>query len=144
MPVRKASAVWHGTLKEGHGHLSTESGVLNDIRYTWAARFADEKGTNPEEIVGAAHAACYTMFLSALLTNNKFTINSLNTEASVELVTGEGGPTIKSITLNVEGSVADIDETRFAELAAEAKAKCPVSKALAAVETITLNAKLVN
>jgi osmotically inducible protein OsmC len=109
--------------------------------YTWAGRFADGRGTNPEELVGAAHAGCYAMFLSAILTRNDVPPTSINTKATVHL--GDG-PTITRIDLDVEAVVPGLDAARFQEYAEEAKAKCPVSKALAAVEEITLNAKLAN
>ncbi|MCL4804317.1 MAG: OsmC family protein [Anaerolineae bacterium] len=139
MPVRHADAQWQGTLKEGSGYLKLESGVYAGP-YTWAGRFADGRGTNPEELVGAAHAGCYSMFLSAILTRNNVPPTSINTRASVHL--GDG-PTITRIDLDVEAVVPGLDDTAFQEYAAEAKAKCPVSKALAAVAEIVLNARLV-
>jgi osmotically inducible protein OsmC len=108
--------------------------------YTWASRFAEEKGTNPEELIGAAHAGCFSMFLSALLTKEQFPPNSIHTTATVHL--GDG-PTITTINLVTEAVVPKISNDKFAELAAQAKANCPVSKALAAVGEITLDAKLV-
>ena len=137
--VRHANAHWEGTLKDGGGSLKMESGAYEGP-YTWADRFADGTGPNPEELVGAAHAGCYTMFLSAILTNNDFYPTRLDTQASVHL---EDGPTITKIELNVEGVVEGLDEKRFQQFAQEAKEKCPVSKALAAVPEIVLNAKLV-
>ena len=108
--------------------------------YTWADRFADGKGTNPEELLGAAHAGCYTMFLSAILTNNDFYPTRLDTQAAVHL---EDGPTITKIELSVEAVVDGLDEEQFQQFAQEAKEKCPVSKALAAVPEIALSARLV-
>ncbi|RIH84432.1 Peroxiredoxin OsmC [Meiothermus luteus] len=139
MPVRSASAVWKGSLKEGQGHLKLESGVYEGP-YTWASRFADSAGTNPEELVGAAHAGCYAMYLSALLTNHNTPPEELNVTARVHL--GEG-PTITKIELALTAKVPGIAPEKFLELAQEAKAKCPISKALAAVPEITLEAKLV-
>lgn len=139
MPIRHAEAQWQGTLKEGAGHLKLESGAYEGP-YTWADRFADGGGTNPEELVGAAHAGCYTMFLSAILTRNNVPPARLHTTAAVHL---EDGPTITRIILDVEAEVPGLDEATFQEYAAEAKAKCPVSKALAAVAEITVNARLV-
>lgn len=139
MPIRYADAQWEGTLKEGSGYLKLESGHFEGP-YTWADRFADGRGTNPEELVGAAHAGCYTMFLSAILTRNNVPPERINTRASVHL--GDG-PTITHIELDVEATVPGLDDATFQEYAEEAKAKCPVSKALAAVEEIVLNAKLV-
>ncbi|GIW24128.1 OsmC family protein [Meiothermus sp.] len=139
MPIRSANAVWKGTLKEGQGHLKLESGVYEGP-YTWASRFADAPGTNPEELIGAALAGCYAMFLSALLTNNNTPPEELNATAKVHL--GEG-PTITKIELQMVAKVPGIDAEKFQELAQEAKAKCPISKALAAVPEITLEARLV-
>ncbi|MCS7057451.1 MAG: OsmC family protein [Meiothermus sp.] len=139
MPVRSASAVWKGSLKEGQGHLKLESGVYEGP-YTWASRFADAAGTNPEELVGAAHAGCYAMYLSALLTNHNTPPEELSVTARVHL--GEG-PTITKIELVLTAKVPGIALERFLELAEEAKAKCPISKALAAVPEVTLEAKLV-
>jgi osmotically inducible protein OsmC len=137
MPVRSANAVWKGTLKEGSGHLKLESGVYEGP-YTFASRFETDPGTNPEELIGAAHAGCYSMFLSALLTNAKYTPTSINTTAKVHL--GEG-PTIHLIELTTEAQVPGLGADEFQELAEKAKANCPVSKALSAVEmklTVTL------
>ncbi|CUS03821.2 Peroxiredoxin OsmC [Candidatus Promineifilum breve] len=140
MPIRHAQANWQGTLKEGAGSLKLESGVYEGP-YTWADRFADGGGTNPEELIGAAHAGCYSMFLAAILTRNNVPPARIDTRAAVHL--GDG-PTITRIVLDVEAVVPGIDEAKFQEYAAEAKAKCPVSKALAAVEEITVNAHLLN
>jgi osmotically inducible protein OsmC len=137
--VRHADAHWEGTLKDGGGSLKMESGAYEGP-YTWADRFADGKGTNPEELLGAAHAGCYTMFLSAILTNNDFYPTRLDTQAAVHL---EDGPTITKIELRVEAVVDGLDEEQFQQFAQEAKEKCPVSKALAAVPEIALNALLV-
>lgn len=139
MPIRHAEAQWQGTLKEGAGYLKLESGVYAGP-YTWAGRFADGSGTNPEELLGAAHASCYAMFLSAILTRNNVPPVRIDARASVHL--GDG-PTITRIELDVEAVVPGLDEATFQEYAQEAKAKCPVSKALAAVEEIILNARLV-
>lgn len=139
MPIRHADAQWEGTLKEGNGYLKLESGVYAGP-YTWAGRFADGRGTNPEELLGAAHASCYTMFLSAILTRNNVPPTRIETRASVHL--GDG-PTINRIELDVEAEVPGVDEESFQAYAQEAKEKCPVSKALAAVEEIVVNAKLV-
>lgn len=137
--VRHADAHWEGTLKEGGGSLKLESGVYEGP-YTWAGRFSDGPGTNPEELIGAAHAGCYTMFLSAILTNNDYYPTRLDTQAAVHL---EDGPTITKIELDVEAVVDGLDEESFQRFAQEAKEKCPVSKALAAVPEIVLRAKLV-
>ncbi len=108
--------------------------------YTRASRFEDGSGTNPEELIAAAHAGCYSMFLAALLSNNNFTPTRVQTTATVHITQG---PTISKIELMCEAEVPGIDEVAFAEYAAQAKAGCPVSKALAAVPEITLDAKLV-
>ncbi len=138
MSVSTAQAVWKGTLKEGAGDLSVGSGTLNQP-YTFAARFEGAKGINPEELIGAAHAGCYSMFLSALLTNDKLVPTRISTTAKVHL---EAGPTITKIELNCEAEVPGISEAAFQEKAAAAKANCPVSKALSAVN-IELTARLV-
>jgi osmotically inducible protein OsmC len=138
MPVRSANAVWKGTLKEGKGYLKLQSGVYEGP-YTWASRFAQGSETNPEELIGAAHAGCYAMFLSALLTNNNTPPEELRATARVHL--GDG-PTITKIELEMVAKVPGIGAERFQELAQEAKAKCPVSKALAAVAEISLDARL--
>ncbi len=140
MTIRHANAHWEGTLKEGGGSLKLESGVYEGP-YTWAGRFADGTGTNPEELVGAAHSGCYSMFLSAILTNNEFVATRIDTQASVYL---EAGPTITKIVLDVEAVVDGLDDENFQKFAQEAKEKCPVSKALAGGPEIVLNAKLVS
>lgn len=135
---RKASAEWKGTLKEGSGSLKLGSGAF-DGPYTWAGRFADGPGVNPEEMIGAALAGCYSMFLSALLTNAGFAPEYIRTAAKVHLV---DGPTVSGIELVCEAKVPGVEESFFMEKAKDAKAKCPISKALASVE-ITLNITLV-
>ena len=139
MTVRTSEAVWNGTLKEGNGTMKLASGRYEGP-YTWASRFADETSTNPEELIGAAHAGCYSMFLSALLTGNETPPVHIHTTAAVHLT---AGPTISRIDLVCKAEVPNITAERFAEIAAEAKAKCPVSKALAAVPEINLDATLV-
>ncbi|MFN2103682.1 MAG: OsmC family protein [Candidatus Promineifilaceae bacterium] len=138
--TRHANAHWEGTLKEGGGSLKLGSGVYEGP-YTWAGRFSDGPGTNPEELIGAAHSGCYTMFLSSILTNNGYNPTRIDTEAAVHL---EDGPTITKIELDVEAEVDGLDEESFQKFAQEAKEKCPVSKALAAVPEIILNATLVS
>lgn len=135
MAIRHAEAVWQGTLKEGSGQMKFSN---YDGPFTWASRFAEGKGTNPEELLGAAHAGCFSMFLSALLTNAGHPPTSINTRATVHL--GDG-PTIHTIELQTEATVPGLDDATFQEKAAEAKQKCPVSKALAGVD-IKLNATL--
>lgn len=138
MAVRSAQAVWQGTLKEGAGNFSVGSGTLS-APYNFKQRFEEEPGTNPEELIGAAHAACYSMFLSAQLTNAGFVPTRIQTTAKVHL---EAGPTVTLIELTTVGQVPGVDEEKFMELAQVSKEKCPISKALASVE-IKLNATLV-
>lgn len=139
MAVRTSEATWKGTLREGSGTMKVGAGAYEGP-FTWASRFADGEGTNPEELIGAAHAGCFSMFLSALLTKAEFPPNSVRTSAIVHL--GDG-PTVTKIELVTEADVPGISSEKFAELAAQAKANCPISKALAAVPEITLDAKLV-
>lgn len=137
MPVRTSSAEWKGTLKEGSGRMKVGSGAYEGP-YTYASRFESGEGTNPEELIGAAHASCYSMFLAALLSKAGTPPNSVRTTATVHL--GEG-PTITRIELNTEADVPNVSPEAFRETADAAKKACPVSKALAGPE-ITLNAKL--
>ncbi len=139
MAVRGAEATWQGTLKEGSGVMKLGSG-LYEGPFTFASRFEEGKGTNPEELVGAAHAGCYSMFLSALLTNNNTPPTRVHTTATVHL---GAGPAISKIELVCRAEVVGVDAEKFAELAAAAKANCPISKALAAVPEIVLDAQLV-
>jgi len=139
---RRANAHWEGDLKSGKGALSTpESGLLENTRYAFSSRFGDEKGTNPEELIAAAHAGCFTMALSAKLAEAGFTATSLDTEAKVDL-SMEGGPQLSNITLSLKAVVPGIDAAQFRAIADDAKQNCPVSKALSAVPT-TLEAELV-
>jgi lipoyl-dependent peroxiredoxin len=139
MAIRNSEATWNGTLKEGNGTMRVGPGHYEGP-FTFASRFESGKGTNPEELIGAAHAGCFSMFLSALLTKSNFAPNRITTTATVHL--GEG-PTINKIELNCEADVPNIGDDEFQELASQAKAGCPVSKALASVDEIVLNAKLV-
>ena len=138
MAVRKAEAVWEGSLKEGAGVMKLGSGSY-DGPFTYASRFESGQGTNPEELIGAAHAGCFSMFLSALLSKDGFVPDRIDTTATVHL---EAGPTIALIELNTKAAVPGIDQAKLEEYAVAAKANCPVSKALASVE-IKLNATLV-
>jgi osmotically inducible protein OsmC len=140
MPVRKSEATWKGTLKEGGGTMRLASG-LYEGSYTFSSRFEEAAGTNPEELIGAAHAGCFSMFLSALLTEKGFAPERIHTTAAVHL---GAGPEIKKIDLECEAMVPGVGDAEFQELSAAAKAGCPVSKALAAVPEITLIAKLVS
>ncbi|WP_256013057.1 OsmC family protein [Desertivirga xinjiangensis] len=143
--IRRSTAVWNGTGKEGKGVLTSTSGVLSNTPYSFAARFESEDGkagTNPEELIAAAHAGCFSMALSFQLAGAGFTPDELKTEAAVKVEPGEGGFSITSITLKLEAKIPGISEEQFSELANAAKAGCPVSKALSAVD-ITLAARLV-
>jgi osmotically inducible protein OsmC len=138
---RSATAVWSGALKDGKGEISMQSGVLKDSPYTFKARFEDESGrsaTNPEELIAAAHASCFTMQLSHFLAEAGHPAEKLTTEAVVEVIPGTG---ITSSALTLRGVVHGMSEQDFIAAAGKAKAGCPVSKALAAIE-ITLDAKL--
>ena len=140
---RHATAHWEGDLKSGSGKLSTpQSGLMADTPYGFNSRFGDLKGTNPEELIAAAHAGCFTMALSAKLTEAGHPPASLDTRADVDL-SMEGGPTISSIRLKVTARVPGIDEAKFRAIADDAKQNCPVSKALSAVP-IEMQAELVN
>ena len=139
MATRQATAKWNGTLKDGDGVMSY--GAFEGP-YTFASRFEDGKGTNPEELVGAAHAGCFSMFLAALISGDNLTPTSVQTTASVHL--GEDdGPKITSIDLNCEAVIPGLDEAKFAEYAQTAKEKCPISRLYAGTE-INLSAKLVS
>ena len=139
---RYASAVWHGTLKEGKGTISSQSGTLKETQYSFAARFAEGVGTNPEELIAAAHAGCYTMALSSQLTQAGLTPDTIETKAVVTLDLHGESPAITKIHLTNTSKVPGIDKAKFDELATKAKLGCPVSKVLKGAE-ITLDATLV-
>ena len=138
---RKGSASWSGGLKDGKGSVSTESGALNAHPYGFAMRFEGVKGTNPEELIGAAHAGCFTMALSNILGQANLTATKMDTTATVTLEQSSGGFAITAIALKLEASVPGATAEQFAELAQKAKENCPVSKLMKA--DITLDAKLV-
>jgi len=138
---RKATARWQGTAKEGAGTISTQSATLKDTPYSFVARFGDGKGTNPEELIAAAHAGCFTMALSFMLNNAGFTADAIDTEAALTMDQVNGNWTITSIHLTTRARVPKIDATKFAEVAANAKANCPVSRVLNT--NISMDAKLV-
>lgn len=143
MSGKKASVHWEGQGKQGQGRISTESQALKDYPYGFASRFQDDRsGTNPEELLGAAHAACFTMAFSFACDKAGFATAAVDTTASVRLVVQGEGFAIDRIDLQMQASVPGIDETRFQELAQAAKAGCPVSKALGGVPEITLAATL--
>ncbi len=139
---RKASAIWHGSLKEGKGTISTESGVLKDTQYSFHTRFEDGKGTNPEELIAAAHAGCFTMALSGQLTSANLTAESLETTAEVTMEKLEAGPTVTKIHLKTIAKVPGATKEAFQTAANTAKTNCPISRLLKAAE-ITLDAQLV-
>ena len=138
---RKANARWQGSAKEGSGTLSTPSGVLSDTPYSFVARFGDAKGTNPEELIAAAHAGCFTMALSFMLNGAGFTADAIDTEANLTMDQVNGAWTVTGIHLTTRARVPKIDAAKFAEVASNAKANCPISRLLNA--TITLDAALV-
>jgi osmotically inducible protein OsmC len=143
MNERKATVHWEGRGKQGQGRIDTDSQALKATPYGYATRFEDDRrGTNPEELLGAAHAACFTMAFSFACDKAGYATEAVDTTASVRLVAKGDGFAIDRITLRMEASVPGIDEAKFQELAQGAKAGCPVSKALAGVSDITLNATL--
>ncbi|MBK9480175.1 MAG: OsmC family protein [Bacteroidetes bacterium] len=135
---RTATANWQGTGKEGKGTLSTQSGVLSNQQYSYGSRFEEGIGTNPEELIGAAHAGCYSMKLSFILVAAGFTAESIDTKATVTLENGS----ITHVQLDVKAKVPGMDGEKFAAAAEEAKSTCPISKSLNA--TITMNAVFSN
>lgn len=141
MPTRSANATWRGNLKEGKGIVSTESGLIKDADYSFSKRFENEKGTNPEELLGAAHAACFSMALSNGLSSAGHTVKSVKTTAKVHLEKDAKGFTISKIELLCDAEVTGIDEKAFLKIAEETKTDCPISRALASVE-MKLDAKL--
>lgn len=141
MAVRNAEAVWEGNLPKGNGTMKFGSGAFEGA-FSFASRFEEGTGTNPEELVGAAHAGCFSMFLSALLSDAGYVPNRVHTTATVYLEQVEGAPWITKINLSCEADVPGVDERTFQEKVAESKTGCPVSKALGGVE-ISVDAKLV-
>jgi osmotically inducible protein OsmC len=138
--VRKASAVWNGSLKEGKGTISTESGVLANTPYSFSTRFENARGTNPEELIAAAHAGCFTMALSAQLGNAGIKPESLETTASVTFEKLDAGFTVTKIHLETKARIPGADKAAFDKAAQDAKTGCPISRLLKA--EITLNATL--
>ncbi|MGE5338701.1 MAG: OsmC family protein [Gemmatimonadota bacterium] len=141
--LRKASARWTGSTKEGAGTLSTQSATLRDTPYSFKARFGDGKGTNPEELIAAAHAGCFTMAVSFALNNAGFTAEVIDTEAQLTMDTPDGKPTVTAIHFVTRARVPGVDATRFAQIASDAKANCIVSRALSPSIAITLDAAMV-
>lgn len=134
---RKGSAVWKGSLKEGNGTVSLESGVLKDAQYSFKTRFENGKGTNPEELVGAAHAGCFSMQLSAFLSEEGFEPDSINTTSEITFEDGE----IKRSHLILTANVPGIDQDKFEKIANKAKENCPLSKLLKAEITMEYDLK---
>ena len=137
---KSGSAVWMGDLKTGQGTISTETGVLRDAPYGFKARFEDGPGTNPEELIGAAHAACFSMALSLMLGEKNLTAKKISTKADVTLEKLDDGFTITAVHLTLSASIPGTDEATFQSIATQAKTGCPVSKLLNA--KITLDATL--
>jgi osmotically inducible protein OsmC len=138
--LRKASAEWNGSIKEGGGRISTESGVLSDTQYSFSTRFEDGIGTNPEELIAAAHAGCFSMALSGQLGAAGLTADSIKTTAAVRLEKLESGFAVTKIHLEVTASIPGADDAAFQTAAANAKAGCPISKLFNA--EITMDARL--
>lgn len=138
--IRKASAAWRGTGRDGDGDLTTDSGVLAETPYSFKTRFENEKGTNPEELIAAAHAGCFTMALAFQLQGAGYTPTSLSTEAAVSLDPDGGGFKISKSALTLIAEVPGLDKETFDKLAGEAEKNCPISKVLNA--EITLSATL--
>src|SRR5499426_864961 len=138
--IRKAKAVWRGTGRAGSGHLSTESGVLAETSYSFKTRFENERGTNPEELIAAAHAGCFAMALAFGLEGAGFTPQELRVQAVVTIEKEGAGWTVRSSDLKLDARVPGINEAQFRERAEAAQAGCPISRLLSA--NITLDAKL--
>lgn len=137
---RKASAVWNGSLKEGNGRISTESGALKDAQYSFGTRFENGVGSNPEELIAAAHSGCFSMAFSAQLTNAGHVPESVNTTATVTLEKTDAGFTVTRVHLDVTARVPGIDQAAFDTAANNAKTGCPISRLLNT--EITMDAKL--
>jgi len=141
MPVRRANAEWKGDLKSGKGSLNTETKTLNNVPYDAGSRFESGSTTNPEEIIGAAHAGCYSMALANSLSKEGFKVNSIKTDARVHIEKTDAGFTITKIELDTVGDVEGVDAAGFTKFAEQTKTGCPVSRALTG-PMIILNAKL--
>lgn len=139
---RTASAVWRGGLKDGKGTISTQSGALKDLQYSFSTRFENGVGTNPEELIAAAHSGCFSMALSGQLSSAGLTAEQIDTTAAVTLDKTDAGWTVTKIHLTTKAKVPGTDKAKFTELANAAKAGCPISRLLAAAQ-ITMDATLV-
>jgi osmotically inducible protein OsmC len=142
MPTRTANAVWNGSLEQGNGTMRMRSGTYEGP-YTFQSRFKEGEGTNPEELIAAAHAGCFSMALSGDLGRAGYEPESVETTATVHLEMGDGPPTVARIVLDTQARVPGIEAGEFQELAEGAKKNCPISRALAAVPAIEVNAELV-
>jgi osmotically inducible protein OsmC len=141
MTARNGSAEWRGDLESGSGTVTVGDGIFEGP-YSFQSRFAEGDGTNPEQLIAASHAACFTMALSNILSGAGHAPESLHTDARVQLRNVDGAPTLARIDLDTEGRVPGIDEQQFQSYADDAKANCPVSRALAGIPEIVLTAKL--
>lgn len=142
--VRRAEARWEGDLRKGNGRFSSESTALEDVAYSFSTRFENEPGSNPEELIAAAHAACYSMAFANTLAQKGYDVESIETQAACELRSQEGGGfAITKMTLNVRGRVDGIDQTLFEQIAEEADGQCPVSNLLRHGLEIEINPTLV-
>lgn len=142
---RNATSTWSGDLKSGKGLVSTQSGALQDAQVTFVSRFENQKGSNPEELIAAAHAACFSMALSANLSGAGHVPDSVSTTATVTLRMDQNGPAVTKIHLVVEGKVPGIDDAAFQTAAEQTKTGCPISRLLApGLEEISLEARLLN
>ncbi|MCD6048962.1 MAG: OsmC-like protein [Verrucomicrobia bacterium] len=139
---RKASVVWKGSLKEGKGSISTESGVLKDTQYSFGTRFESGLGTNPEELIAAAHAGCFSMAFSAELGKAGFTPDSIETTATIIMEKTDAGFTVTESHLDMKAKIPNIDQEKFTAISNGAKAGCPISRLLNA--KITMDAKLIS
>ena len=142
MPVRTSEAEWQGTIREGSGNMKLGSGAYEGA-YSFGSRFEEAKGSNPEELLGAAHAGCFSMALSGILTRAGLTPTRIHTTAKVHVENTGGGFSITKIELSTEAEVPGLEDAAFQEHAKAAKENCPVSRALASVPDVTLEAKLV-
>jgi osmotically inducible protein OsmC len=142
MAIRKAEASWNGTLKEGSGNMKVGSGLF-DVPFSFGTRFGDESGTNPEELIGAALAGCFSMFLSAQLTDAGYPPARIHTVSDVHFGRDDVGPLIEKLTLTTQAEVPGVDQAKFDELVAVSKKKCPISRALAAIKELEVRASLV-
>jgi osmotically inducible protein OsmC len=141
MAARNGSAEWRGDLQSGSGTVTVGDGIFEGA-YSFASRFEEGEGTNPEQLIAAAHAACFTMALSNMLATDGHAPDSVRTTARAQLRNVDGAPTLSRIDLETEGRVSGVDEQAFQRYAEQAKAECPVSRALAGVPEIVLTAKL--